>query len=56
MIRKISEETPVMMLVEPMSFVLLYDWYRNTFPHPIGSGFRKYVRIDEKMRMRLGGK
>jgi ABC-type transport system substrate-binding protein len=56
MIRKISEDTPVMMLSEPMGFVLFYDWYQNTFPHPIGGGFRKYVRIDEKMRKRLGGK
>ncbi len=56
MIRMISEDCPVLMLSEPMSFVLCYDWVKNVKPHPIGYGFGKYRRIDVKLRQKLGGR
>ena len=56
MVRMISEDCPVLMLSEPMNFVLCYDWVKNVKPHPIGYGFAKYGRIDVKLRKKLGGR
>ena len=52
----ISEDCPVLLLSEPVSFVLYYDWVRNVKHHPIGYGFAKYRRIDTELRKRLGGR
>jgi len=56
MIRQISEDVPVVLLSEPISFVLYYDWVRNVKPHPIGYGFTQYRRIDSDLRHKLGGR
>ncbi|HAU39037.1 MAG TPA: hypothetical protein DCX07_15160 [Phycisphaerales bacterium] len=56
MIRKISEDVPVLLLSEPESFLLAYDWVRNIKPHPVGYGFTKYRRIDAPLRAQLGGR
>ncbi|MHC4294134.1 MAG: ABC transporter substrate-binding protein [Planctomycetota bacterium] len=53
--RMIGEDCPVLLLSEPQSFVLFYEWLRNVKPHPIGYGFRKYRQIDKQMRSVLGG-
>jgi len=56
MVRILSEDCPVLMLTEPQSFVLAYDWIRNSKPHPIGTGYDRYVRIDVRRRRELGGR
>jgi len=56
MVRMISEDCPVLMLTEPQSYVLVYDWVENYKPHPIGYGYSKYRRINTKLRHELGGK
>lgn len=56
MINIISEDCPVLLLSEPENYVLIYDWVKNSKPHPIGSGFSKYVRIDTELRAKLGGR
>ena len=55
MIRMVSEDCPVLLLTEPISFVLLYDWVGNYKPHPVGYGFGKYTRIDAALRRKMGG-
>lgn len=55
MIRMISEDCPILLLSEPESYVLFYDWVYNVKPHPIGYGFLRYRRIDEAQRNTLGG-
>jgi hypothetical protein len=55
MIRMISEDCPILLLSEPESYVLFYDWVHNVKPHPIGYGFLRYRRIDEAQRDALGG-
>jgi ABC-type transport system substrate-binding protein len=56
MVNILSEDCPVLMLTEPQSFVLVYDWVRNTKPHPIGTGYARYTRLDLRRRRELGGK
>jgi ABC-type transport system substrate-binding protein len=56
MVRMISEDCPVLLLSEPLSFVLTYDWVRNVKAHPFGYGFFKYRQIDTAQRRRLGGR
>ncbi len=56
MIHMISEDCPVLLLTEPQSYVLVYDWVKNYKPHPIGYGYSKYRRIDTELRRSLGGK
>ncbi len=51
----VSEDCPVLLLTEPISFVLLYDWVGNYKPHPVGYGFGKYTRIDAALRRKMGG-
>jgi len=53
MANMISEDCPVLMLSEPISYVLYYDWVRNVKHHPVGYGFTKYRRIDTGLRSRL---
>jgi len=54
--RKINEDCPVLLLGEPLGFVLYYDWVQNVKSHPIGYGFAKYRRIDLDLRRKLGGR
>jgi ABC-type transport system substrate-binding protein len=56
MAQMISEDCPVLLLSEPLSFVLTYDWVRNVKAHPFGYGFFKYHRIDTELRHKLGGR
>ncbi len=56
MINIISEDCPVLLLTEPQSYVLIYDWVKNFKPHPVGYGYSKYRRIDTALRHKLGGK
>ncbi|MCK4601758.1 MAG: hypothetical protein KAU28_04795, partial [Phycisphaerae bacterium] len=56
MVRIISDDCPALMLTEPESFVLVYDWVRNVKPHPVGYGYDKYLRIDAERRRQLDGR
>lgn len=56
MMNMISEDCPVLLLTEPLSYVLIYDWVKNVKPHPIGYGYAKYRRIDTELRHKLGGR
>ena len=55
MIRMISDDVPVLLLSEPLSYVLDYQWLQNVKAHPFGYGYAKYQRIDVDMRRRLTG-
>jgi ABC-type transport system substrate-binding protein len=56
MVNIISEDCPVLLLTEPQSYVLVYDWVKNYKPHPVGYGYARYLRIDTELRHKLGGK
>lgn len=56
MINMISEDCPVLLLQEPESYVLIYDWLRNVKPHPVGYGYTKYRKLDTSLRKRSGGR
>ena len=56
MIRILSEDCPVLLLSEPVTFILVNDWVHNIKRHPIGYGFGKYTRIDVAARRRAGGR
>lgn len=55
MIRMLNEDCPVLLLSEPISYVLYYKWVHNLYPHPVGSGYGKYTRIDTDLRREMGG-
>jgi ABC-type transport system substrate-binding protein len=55
MVRMIGEDCPLVLLSEPLSFVLKYDWVKNYKPHPFGYGNTKHLRIDTDLRRRMGG-
>ncbi|MDP7162262.1 MAG: ABC transporter substrate-binding protein, partial [Phycisphaerae bacterium] len=52
----ISQDCPVLLLSEPISFSLVYGWVHNFKPHPIGYGLSKYTRLDVKARRKAGGR
>jgi len=56
MINMISDDCPAILLSEPMTFVMIYDWVKNVKPNPIGSGYFKYWRIDADLRKTSGGR
>lgn len=56
MIRMVNNDAPVLMLTEPLSVALYYNWYQNILAHPIGYGFGKFRRIDAKLRKKMGGR
>ena len=56
MMRMINEDCPVLLLTEPQSYVLVYDWITNYKPHPLGYGYSKYRRLNVDLRRELGGK
>lgn len=56
MVKMISEDCPVLLLSEALSFVLVYDWVSNIKPHPIGYGYLRYQRIDPVRRKQMGGR
>ncbi len=55
MIRLLNEDCPVLLLSEPIYFILVYDWVNNYKPHPVAYGFGKYRRIDTDLRRQMGG-
>jgi len=55
MIRRLSEDCPVLLLTEPKYFVLVYDWVGNYKRHPFGYGMIKYLQLDTKLRREMGG-
>ena len=55
MTRMLNEDCPVVLLSEPISFSLLYEWVGNYKPHPIAYGLGKYTRIDVDLRRKMGG-
>jgi len=56
MVKILNEDCPVLLLSEPISFILVYEWVHNVKPHPIGYGFGKYTRIDADLRRLAGGR
>lgn len=56
MTRMVSEDVPVLLLSEPLSMALFYDWLQNVKPHPIGYGFARFQRIDAQLRQKMGGR
>jgi ABC-type transport system substrate-binding protein len=55
MIRMLNEDCPVLLLTEPISFVLVQPWVHNLKPHPFPYGFGRYTRIDVEARRKAGG-
>lgn len=56
MINILSEDCPALLTMEPVSYVLIYDWLRNVKPHPVGYGYTKYRRLNTRMRAEHGGR
>ncbi len=56
MVNIISEDCPVLLLSEPVSFLLKYKWMHNIQPHPIRRGTGLYWRIDTDLRQKMGGR
>lgn len=52
----ISEDVPLLLLTEPETYVLIYQWVKNVKPHPIGYGYIKYRRLDTELRHEMGGR
>jgi ABC-type transport system substrate-binding protein len=55
-IRKLGVDCPVLLLSEPIAYVLTQPWVYNFKPHPYGYGFGKYRRIDDAARKLAGGR
>ena len=55
MVKILNEDCPMVLLSEPIYFTLAYDWMHNIKPHPIGYGFRKFIRLDAELRHKRGG-
>ena len=55
-IRKLGDDCPVLLLSEPIAYVLIQPWVYNFKPHPYGYGFGKYRRIDDQARKQAGGR
>ncbi len=55
MVRMLNEDVPVLLMTEPVYFVLTYDYLHNYKRHPFGYGMVKYLRLDEKRREQLRG-
>lgn len=56
MLEMLNEDCPTLLLSEPISFVLRWDWVHNSVPHPIGYGYSKFVRVDAEARKKAGGR
>jgi ABC-type transport system substrate-binding protein len=55
MIHIVSEDCPVLLLSEPISYLLRYRWMKNIQPHPIRRGTGVYWKIDTNLRHQMGG-
>jgi ABC-type transport system substrate-binding protein len=53
MVRILNEDVPVLLMLEPLTFVLRYDYVLNSKRHPIGYGMSKYIRLDTERRRQL---
>ncbi len=56
MAQMISEDVPVILLAEPVTYVLLRPWTHNFKYHPIAYGLGRYTRIDLDARVKAGGR
>jgi len=56
MLRILNEDCPVLLLSQPVYFILVNDWVHNYKPHPIGYGFGRFMRIDVEARRKAGGR
>lgn len=56
MIRILNEDCPMILLSEPISFILVHPWVYNVKPAPFGYGNLKYRRIDAAARRQAGGR
>jgi ABC-type transport system substrate-binding protein len=56
MINILSEDCPALLTLEPVRYVLIYDWLRNVKPHPVGYGYTKYRRLNTGLRAEQGGR
>jgi len=52
----LNEDCPVLLLTEPISFVLVQPWVGNLKYHPIGYGMFKYRSLDVGAREKAGGR
>jgi ABC-type transport system substrate-binding protein len=53
MLRILNEDCPVLLLSEPISYFLYWPWVQNVKPHPIGYGYAKFRRTDDKLRRQM---
>ncbi len=56
MAKILSEDCPLLLLTEPITYTLVYDWVYNFKPHLLGYGHYKHTRLDVKARYKAGGK
>lgn len=56
MIRMINEDCPIVLLTEPVAYLLTQPWVRNVKPHPLGYGYFKYRFVDPEARRNAGGR
>ncbi|NQT85276.1 ABC transporter substrate-binding protein, partial [bacterium] len=51
--RIVQQDAPWFGTVHPISFALVHDWYKNSYPNPIARNQMKYRRIDVPQRTRM---
>lgn len=56
MIHMLNEDCPVLLLNEPLIYLLVYDWVHNYKRHPFAYGTTKYMRLDPDRRRAQGGR
>ena len=55
-IRILNEDCPCLLLTEPIYMWLEHTWVNNYKRHPLGAGFRRFIRIDAEARRKAGGR
>jgi len=55
MARMLSEDCPVLLLSEPITYALIHKWVHNYKNHPLAYGLAKYTRIDVEVRRAAEG-
>ncbi|NLX12941.1 MAG: hypothetical protein GXY44_04700 [Phycisphaerales bacterium] len=56
MIHMLNEDCPILLLSEPLVYLLVYDWVHNYKRHPFAYGTTKYLRLDLERRRMQGGR
>ncbi|HNX26171.1 MAG TPA: ABC transporter substrate-binding protein, partial [Phycisphaerae bacterium] len=56
MVQMVCEDCPVLPLTEPLTLVLLHDWYENYRMMPIGAGYGKFRNTNVELRKKFGGR